>query len=185
VETRVERVVTLFGSSRPKPGEVEYGIAYDLGSSLARAGLVVCTGGFGGIMEAASRGAKEAGGTTIGVTFTALGPRRPNAWVDTLYEEETLVDRAMKLIALGDAYVVVKGGTGTLLELALVWELVNKGLMADKPILILGSFWKNVVDTLNDELTWEGLERCTRYVRLADSVEHAVSLLVQHVQRCP
>lgn len=172
-----EPVVTIFGSSRPRPGDEEYRTAYQLGAALARAGFVVCNGGYAGIMEASARGAKESGGKTLGVTFTALGPRQPNSWIDTVIEEDALIDRAMKLVTLGDAYIIVKGGTGTLLELAIVWEYINKGLMKEKPILILGRFWKGVMDTLNEELAWEGLERCTRFVQIADSVDHAVSLL--------
>lgn len=170
-------IVTVFGSSRPKQGEEEYTVAHDLGAALARAGFVVCNGGFGGSMEASARGAKEAGGTTIGVTFTALGPRQANAWVDQVVQEETLINRTMKLVQLGDAYVVLKGGTGTLLELSVVWELINKGLMQEKPIIILGSFWQGVVNTLNDELAWEGLQACTRYVQAAETAEETVRLL--------
>lgn len=172
-----QKTVTVFGSSRPKEGEEEYEVAYELGAALARAGFVVCNGGFGGSMEASARGAKEAGGKTIGVTFTALGPRRANAWIDQVIQEETLIHRTMKLVELGDAYIILKGGTGTLLELAVVWEFINKGLMHEKPIVILGSFWQGVVTTLNDELAWEGLEKCTRYVRSAPSAEEAVRLL--------
>ncbi|MGA9119447.1 MAG: LOG family protein [Bacteroidota bacterium] len=176
-------VVTIFGSSRPRPGDEEYLTAYDLGAGLARSGFIVCNGGFAGIMEASARGAKEAGGATIGVTFTALGPREHNPWIDNVIQEDTLINRAMRLVSLGDAYVVVKGGTGTLLELAIVWEYINKGLMKEKPILILGSFWKDVVSTLNDELAWEGLDRCTRYVVEAESAQHAVSILASRFQQ--
>ncbi len=171
------KVITLFGSSRPRAGDEEYQQAYDLGAALAHAGFVVCNGGYNGIMEGSARGAKEAGGTTIGVTFTALGPRSHNRWIDRVVQEDTLINRAMKLVELGDAYIVLKGGTGTLLELAVVWELVNKGLMREKPIIILGPFWNGVVDTLNDELAWEGLEGCTRYVRRAKTIGDAVRLL--------
>ena len=170
-------VVTIFGSSRPKQGESEYTLAYDLGVALAHEGITVCNGGFAGIMEASARGAREAGGATIGVTFTALGPRSQNPWIDQVVQKESLIDRAMKLMELGDAYVVLKGGTGTLLELSMAWELINKGLMKEKPIVILGPFWDGVVDTLNEELAWEGLERCTRYVKKARTVGEVVSLL--------
>ncbi len=170
-------VVTIFGSSKPKAGDGEYQQAYDLGAVLARAGHVVCNGGYNGIMEASARGAKEAGGSTIGVTFTDLGPRTHNAWIDRVVQEDTLINRAMRLVALGDAYIVLKGGTGTLLELSLVWELVNKGLMKEKPIVVLGPFWNGVVATLSDELAWEGLERCTRYVARAATINDAVRLI--------
>ncbi len=174
---RLQKVVTIFGSSRPKPGDVEYQLALDLGTALARAGYAVCNGGFAGTMEASARGAKEAGGTTIGVTFTDLGPREHNRWIDEVVQESTLIRRAMKLVELGDAYVVLKGGTGTLMELAIVWEFINKGLMTEKPIVVVGPFWEGVVDTLNEELAWEGLERCTRYVARAATPEEVIACL--------
>ena len=174
---KTNSVVTIFGSSRPKPDDEEYRRAYFLGAELARAGLVVCNGGYAGIMEASARGAKEAGGTTIGVSFTALGPKQHNPWIDRVVQEDTLIHRAMRLVELGDAFVVLKGGTGTLLEFSLVWEHVNKGLLRDKPIILLGRFWNSVVDTLNNELAWEGLEQCTRFVQQVDTPEDAIKAL--------
>ena len=170
-------VVTIFGSSRPKPDDEEYCRAYSLGAELARAGVVVCNGGYAGIMEASARGAKEAGGTTIGVSFTALGPKQHNPWIDRVVQEDTLIHRAMRLVELGDAYVILKGGTGTLLEFSLVWEYMNKGLLPEKPIILLGRFWNGVVDTLNNELAWEGLEQCTRFVQQVDTPEDAIKAL--------
>ena len=120
-------------------------------------------------MEASAKGAKEAGGVTIGVLTSSLMDRPANAWIDTVLHEQKLVDRMMKLVELGDAYVVLKGGTGTLLELAAVWEFMNKNIIGRKPILIVGDFWKGVVATLNEELAWEGLENCTRFVMGAES----------------
>jgi len=138
--TQPNKVVTVFGSSRPAPNDPEYRQAYELGAALAHAGFAVCNGGFGGTMEASARGAREAGGHTIGVITTAFGKRSANRWIEEVIEQESLLARMMKLIELGDAYVVLKGGTGTLLELSAVWELMNKGLMSEKPICILGGF---------------------------------------------
>jgi uncharacterized protein (TIGR00730 family) len=175
--------ITVFGSSRPRPSDPDYELAYALGSELARAGFTVCNGGYAGIMEASARGAKEAGGSTVGVTFTELGPRTPNRWIDRTVPETTLISRMMRLIELGDAYVVLKGGTGTLLELAAVWEHINKGLLDERPIVIVGSFWTEVVNTLSDELAWEGLEACTRYVEHVHTAEQAALLLKAKLSR--
>ncbi len=158
--------ITVFGSSRPCEGELEYRQAYEVGSMLARAGFVICNGGYGGTMEASARGAKEAGGTTIGVTVAAFR-RDANRWIDREIRTGTLVERIQRLVELGDAYVVLKGGTGTLLELAYVWEFINKGLIPEKPIVVVGDFWNGVVATLREELMWEGMEDCTRFIHLA------------------
>jgi uncharacterized protein (TIGR00725 family) len=172
-----KKVVTIFGSSRPIPGDAEYQVAYAIGRELAAAGFTVCNGGYKGTMEASARGAKEAGGSTLGIVAESFAPRTPNQWIDTAITKSSLIDRMLELIDRGDAYVVLKGGTGTLLELAAVWELMNKTLLAEKPIVIVGGFWSEVVHTLKDELAWEGLEKCTRYVLTASDPADAARIL--------
>ena len=169
-------VVTVFGSSRPAPGDAEYELARTLGTGLAKAGFAVCNGGYGGIMAAASQGAKEAGGSTIGVT-TRTFSRAANQWIDREIPLPTMVDRLLKLVELGDAYVVLKGGTGTLLELACVWEFINKGVIGEKPIVVVGDFWEAVVSTLRNELLWEGAGDCTKYIRKVGTPQECAALL--------
>jgi uncharacterized protein (TIGR00730 family) len=176
----MKKVITIFGSSRPMEGDEEYQLAYEVGKQLSLTGFTVCNGGFGGIMEASARGAKDAGGKTIGITFTIKG-REANPWIDENIHVPALIDRMMKLLELGDAYVVLKGGTGTLLELAAAWELINKGLLAEKPIVIVGDFWQNVVETLREELLWEGVGDCTKFIHSASSPEECASFLKQQL----
>jgi len=102
-------------------------------------------------MAAACRGAVEAGGTTIGVTCSAFGRGSANRWVQREIVTDDLNARLSKLVELGDAFVVLPGSTGTLLELAAVWELANKGFVADKPIVLLSGFWDPVVDVVARE----------------------------------
>ena len=176
----MNKVITVFGSSRPVNGDEEYQLAYEVGRQLSIAGFTVCNGGFGGIMEASARGAKDEGGKTIGVTFNIKG-RAANPWIDENIHVPALIDRMMKLVELGDAYVVLKGGTGTLLELAAVWEFINKGLLAEKPIVIIGGFWQNVVETLREELLWEGAGDCTKFIHCASSPVECASFLKQRL----
>ena len=172
----MKKVISVFGSSRPREGEPEYAEAQSIGRELALAGFVVCNGGYGGIMEASSRGAKEAGGETIGVTVDAFA-RTANRWVDREIRETTLVKRIETLVQTADGYVIVKGGTGTLLELAYVWEFINKKFIPEKPIIIVGDYWSKVVETLKDELLWEGLGDCTRFVQKAGTPQECAALL--------
>lgn len=177
-----QKVVTVFGSSRPKPGEPEYILAYDVGRELANAGFTVCSGGYGGIMEASSRGAKNVGGHTIGIV-TDYFSRKPNEWVDTAVTMKTMVDRMLELVNRGNAYVILKGGTGTLLELAAVWEFMNKGIIQEKPIVVVGNFWDGVVNTLKEELAWEGLADCTRFVSVARNPGECAELIRRTLER--
>jgi uncharacterized protein (TIGR00725 family) len=178
---RPEHIVTVFGSSRPREKEPEYLLAYEVGRELAKAGFVVCNGGYAGIMEATARGAKDAGGKTIGIIAEVFESKKANKWIDTTVAAKTLIDRMMELISRGDAYIVLKGGTGTLLEFAAVWEFKNKTLMSKKPIVLVGDFWAGVVDTLKEELAWEGLEQCTKYVEVVDSAADAVQMITNRL----
>jgi uncharacterized protein (TIGR00725 family) len=146
---RAEKIVTVFGSSRPMAGDAEYEEARELGKVLAQRGIVVCSGGFGGVMEGVSRGAKEAGGKTYGVTAEFF-KRKANAWVDTEVRLETWEERLFELIRLADGFAVCKGGTGTLVELAVVWEMLNKSVISGKPIAIVGDFWQPILNLVRE-----------------------------------
>jgi hypothetical protein len=144
-----EKIVTVFGSSRPEAGDQDYEEARALGNALAKRGLAVCSGGYGGTMEAASRGAKEGGGKTYGVTAEFFG-KKANTWVDVEVRKKTWDERLFSLIEMGDGFVACKGGTGTLVELAVVWEMLNKGVMAGKPMVALGEFWRPILDRVRE-----------------------------------
>jgi uncharacterized protein (TIGR00730 family) len=170
-------VISIFGSSRPAWEEAEYAVAFQIGRQLAVAGFTVCNGGYGGIMEASARGAKEAGGHTIGIITSSFARSSANRWIDEVITEKSMIDRLMKLVSVADAYVVLKGGTGTLLELAAVWELMNKDAIQKKPFVAVGDFWKVLINTLKDELAWEGLEYAARLITIADSPVECVAFL--------
>lgn len=146
---RSMQIVTVFGSSRPKPDDAQYAAARALGSALGEKGWVVCSGGYGGVMEAVSRGAKEAGGRTLAVTAQSFSSRA-NPWVDEEIRVDTWQERLFELIARGHGYVACPGGTGTLVELAVVWEMLNKGVMRKKPMIVLGQFWQPVIECVRE-----------------------------------
>ncbi|MBN1489930.1 MAG: LOG family protein [Phycisphaerae bacterium] len=148
-----QRIVAIFGSYSAKPGEPQYEQAYQIGLGLARAGFVVCNGGYGGTMLASARGAKAVGGRTIGVTcslFTdASGqPLQPNPHIDEEIAHDDLLRRIEAMMRMACGYVVLEGGTGTLAEFAIVWEFVCKGLVRRRPIVVVGEFWRPVVESI-------------------------------------
>jgi len=167
-------VITVFGSARTAPGSDAYETARRLGELLARAGFGVTTGGYGGTMEAVSRGAKEAGGKTIGVTAEVFRSAA-NAWVEEEIRVNTWQERLFKLVELGAGYVVLPGGTGTLVEMAVVWEWLNKGFLRVKPFVILGDFWLPVVNAI------PASELHSNPILRAASPDEAVSLLLQYI----
>ena len=175
-----ERIITVFGSSRPGEGDADYEEARALGKALAARGFVVCTGGYGGVMEATSRGAKDGGGKTYGVTAEFFR-RTANAWVDVEVRKKTWAERLFALIEMGDGFVVCKGGTGTLVELAVVWEMLNKAVMRDKPVVVLGSFWQPILQRVREVEQGPGArvwgEANGRLVHSAASAEEASEYL--------
>jgi uncharacterized protein (TIGR00730 family) len=178
----VPKVIAVFGSSRPGPDDRHYTQAQLLGTELAAKGLVVCSGGYGGVMEAVSRGAKQAGGRTLGVTAACFGSRA-NQWVDEEIRVNTWQDRLFELIKRGHAYVACRGGTGTLVELAVVWEMLNKRAMAPKPLVTLGDFWQPVIERVAEaeaEPSGGPREHEARLVHATTSAAEAAAYLASY-----
>ncbi len=153
-----ERIITVFGSSRYRENEPDYEESRTLGRALAETGFAVCSGGYGGVMGGISQGAKEAGGKTYGVTAECFS-RKANPWIDVEVRVATWQDRLFELIRLADGFVACKGGTGTLAELAVVWEMQNKSVTSVKPFATLGDFWLPIIERVREiELAHHG--RC-------------------------
>src|SRR5713101_10167934 len=142
------KIVSIFGGSAPKPETPPYEDARALGAALARAGWTVATGGYTGVMEAASRGACEAGGHVIGVTCSLIEEwrgLRANEWVKEEKSFATLRERLGHLVEFCDAAVALPGGIGTLSEVALCWSLLQTGEIKRKPFILLGPVWHATV----------------------------------------
>lgn len=178
----MKKIITLFGSSRPKPGTPDYRLARRVGFALACSGFTLCNGGYGGTMEASAKGAKEAGGKTIGITFAKQG-LHANRYIDRTERKTTLLGRLERLVQIADGYLVFKGGTGTLLEVALILEMTHKKFSPPKPMVFMGNFWRKTVETARLESKAGssypfasdpgGMER---YVRFVETPQEAVKL---------
>ncbi len=181
---RQAKIITVFGSSRPREGDPHYAQAQALGAALAEKGLAVCSGGYAGVMEAVSRGAKESGGRTLAVTAKFF-KSRANRWVDEEVRVKTWQDRLFELVKRGHGYVTCPGGTGTLVEFAVVWEMLNKGAMSGKPLVVLGDFWRPVIERVREvELGHSSRwgERGESLVHVATSPADAASYLAGHFE---
>jgi uncharacterized protein (TIGR00730 family) len=155
--------VTVFGGASPKPGEQPYEEARRFGFLLGKAGHVVLTGGYIGVMEAVSRGANEAGGHVIGSTCKELDNWRgikANQWVIEEWSFATLRERMYALIDKCDAAVAMPGGVGTLAEISVMWNEQIISQNSTKPIIIVGEAWHQTVNTF--------LQSLGSYVKLED-----------------
>ena len=176
--------ICVFGSSSPEAGSADYQEALELGARLARAGFAVCSGGYYGAMEAVSRGAREAGGRTIGMT-TPFYRLAPNAFLDETIEIPRWQDRLFAMVEKGDGYVLLKGGTGTLLELSAVWECLNKRALDGRPCVAM-HFWKPVLETVRAVERQRAGRRWEEFgeglIRLAATPEEAVEYLRYNIR---
>jgi len=172
-----DRTVAVFGSSEPLPGSTPYELARALGGELARAGFVLLTGGYGGVMEAASLGAREAGGRTVGVTCASFGPRVPNRHLDERRDSADLFDRLRELIAGAAGFVVLPGKSGTLSELTTLWALHRAGCLDRRPVVLLGDGWGRLLEVLGETGMLDAAQR--DLTRLAATPREATRLLQQ------
>jgi len=144
-------VVSVYGSAGVSPDHPTYREAEQLGRLLAGAGYAVQTGGYAGVMEAASKGAHLAGGHVIGVTvglFERSGHRSgPNPYIDELVRYDLLSERLLHVVKHCDAAVACGGGIGTLSEIMLLWSLVQTGEKPRVPIVLLGERWRQTIET--------------------------------------
>jgi uncharacterized protein (TIGR00730 family) len=170
-------IVTVFGASKPMPGEITYEDARRLGESLARAGHSVMTGGYIGTMEAVSRGAAECGGHVIGATCEQIEAWRtvvPNKWIVEERRFATLSERLSALIEGADALIALPGGIGTLAEIAMLWNQLVIQATSPRPLVLLGSGWEQVINTLYLEMGDFIPENDRRWLSFASSIDDAV-----------
>lgn len=141
--------VTVFGSARFNEHHRYYGMARAVGNLLAKSGFTTMTGGGPGIMEAANRGAKEAGGRSIGCNIILPHEQKPNPHVDSWIDFEYFFVRKLMLVKYSYAFVVCPGGFGTLDELFEVATLIQTGKVQNFPVALMGTdYWRPLVDQL-------------------------------------
>ena len=174
--------VTVFGSARFPDGHPHYQLARDLGGALARAGYVVMTGGGPGIMEAVNRGAREAGGLSLGCNIRLPREQEPNPYLDHFIEFEHFFVRKVMLVKYSSAFVVMPGGFGTLDEAFEVITLVQTGKLERFPIISMGGeFWSHLYTFARDTMLKEGtISRSeVEFIHDVRTVEDAVRIIGQ------
>lgn len=145
IENTEERIVTIFGGSRCGPESQEYKDAEKIGFLLASAGFTICTGGYLGVMEAASRGARAAGGRVFGIVMNQF-KSEPNRYLTDKVATNHFYERLQNLITRSVAFVALRGGMGTVTEISLVWNKLQTGVLERRPLVLVGDCWKEVVD---------------------------------------
>ena len=165
-------VVSIFGSSATQPDTAEYENARRLAQLLAQAGTDIACGGYGGIMEAVSRGATEGGGGALGYTLPPMSGRKPNAFLSEDRPQATLYDRLHHLIHSSQALIAVNGGIGTVVEVFLAWNELYLNLLQPRPLVLVGASWRQAIDGLSALL--EITDAHMEHITFADDIDHAV-----------
>jgi uncharacterized protein (TIGR00730 family) len=170
-----KKIIAVFGSSAVEEQNEVYQHALKCGQLLAEHGYNVITGGYTGVMEAASRGAKEAHGYVIGVPTKAFKRDHTNPYIDEVIWAENYHERIQTLINTADAYLLFKGGIGTLSELFYSWCMAQIKNPHNKPIILVGKEWKEDIKFLTKHFIIP--ERDLVLLQYAHSAEDAITLL--------
>lgn len=179
---RIGKAVTVFGSARPGQDDPRYTAAQALGSRLAAAGFTVITGGGPGLMEAANRGAQDAGGTSVGLGIELPREQSLNPYLDVSMSFRYFFARKLMFIRYASAFVVLPGGFGTLDELFEALTLVQTGKIHEFPVVLIGTaHWSGLLHWIRDHLRDQAFVATDdiRLLRVTDDIDEATEL-IQH-----
>ncbi len=172
-------LVTIFGSARILPGTDDYERIKKLAFQLTGMGCGIITGGGPGLMQAANEGASMTGldavQRSIGIRIDLPFETDANPFVGKAYEHKTFFSRLHHFIIMSDAFIVVPGGIGTMLELSMVWQLLQVRKLYDTPLILVGDMWSELVD-------WARKHMYKEDIHLASSVDLEIPICVKHSQ---
>lgn len=180
MKSEKEKGIAVFGASEPGEGEPDYRRAVEVGRQLALRGATVISGGYGGVMEAVSRGATEHGGRAIGVTCRIFRGRRPNPYLDLEIPEPDLLSRTQRMIWLARGFIILPGAAGTLAELSVLWALARAGELR-RPVVLFDELWREFYGRLSALGRLD--ERCRAVTRVAEDPGQAAELALTEIRQ--
>ena len=183
--------VTIFGSARVKPGTWVYEEVTRLAAELAGMGCDIVTGGGPGLMQAANEGARACGAPeraqSVGIRVDLPFEQEVNPFVQEAFEHQTFFSRLHHFVLLSDAYVVVPGGIGTVLESTLVWQLLQVRHLHDTPLLFVGDMWGELVAWAERYMLRPGFELANpedmAIPRCVQTADEAIAVIREHHAR--
>ena len=182
----VTRAVTIFGSARTRPDDEYYKAAEQTARLLAQVGYAVITGGGPGAMEAANRGASEAGGLSVGLGIELPFEQDLNEWVDVGIAFRYFFVRKTMFVKYAQAFVILPGGFGTLDELFEALTLVQTRKVTRFPVILFGTeYWGGLVQWIRSTLAAAGTinEADLELLTVTDDIQHAADIVQQYYQR--
>lgn len=176
----IGRAVSIFGSARTQPGSPYYAMASDIASLMVKKDFAVITGGGGGIMEAANKGAREAGGTSVGLNITLPFEQEPNPFSNVKLQFNYFFIRKVMFVKYAMAYIIMPGGFGTLDELFESVTLIQTQRIKPLPVVLVGtSFWGGLVEWIKDTMLKEKniSPKDMDIFKMTDDPEEVVSII--------
>ena len=174
--------ISVFGSARSRPGDVDYELGIALGRALAGAGFAVITGGGPGAMEAANRGASEADGTSVGLGIELPFESGLNQWVDIGVNFRYFFARKTMFVKYAQGFISLPGGFGTFDEIFEAVTLVQTQKVTSFPIVLMGTdYWSGLVDWIRSVVMGQGKvnEKDLSLLQVTDDVDEAVEIMVR------
>lgn len=174
--------ITVFGSARFKESHPMYQVGVTVGRRLAEEGFCVITGGGPGVMEAANRGAREAGGRSIGLNIILPHEQSANRFCDTVVTFYYFFVRKVMLVKYSYAYIILPGGFGTLDEASEALTLIQTGKLYDFPVVLVGrDYWKGLLDWIRFTMLKEGTVNPSdlNYLKIVDTAEEAIQIVTE------
>jgi uncharacterized protein (TIGR00730 family) len=179
MSTEGDRIVTIFGGAKCCEPDPEYAQARRVGGLLADAGYTICTGGYLGVMEGASRGAHERGGRVLGITMNQF-KAEPNRFLTDKVARPHFYERLQRLITRSVGFIAIRGGMGTVTELSLVWNKIQTGVIGPRPVVLLGDCWPPIVSAWQKYLAVSDTDVAA--LDFAGTPEEAVAIINQKSQ---
>ena len=171
-----ELMVTIFGGSRCGEETAEYAQARRAGQLLAEAGYTICTGGYLGVMEAASRGAHERGGRVLGIVMNQF-KAEPNRFLTDKVASSHFYERLQHLITRSVGFIALRGGMGTVTEISLVWNKMQTRVLEPRPLVLVGECWQPVVEAWRKHLVVSDTD--VALLDFAETAEQAVEIILE------
>ncbi len=157
VLSKIDKAVSIFGSARTKPGSLHYKLGEEVAYYVAKAGYAVITGSGSGLMEAANKGARRAGGHSIGLNIHIPSEQKPNKYVDTLLDFRYFFVRKVMFVKYAKAFIILPGGYGTLDEFFEAITLIQTQRIPKFPVVLFNSkYWQGLLGWLKKVLLKHG-----------------------------
>ena len=180
----VNNAVTIFGSARVKPDDIYYQKTENLTRLLVQNGFSIITGGGGGIMEAANKGASEAGGKSVGMNIQLPFEQKPNPYANINIHYKYFFIRKVMFVKYAVAYVILPGGFGTMDEFFEALTLIQTKKIKSFPLILMGSeYWRGLLDWLKKNMLLEGKISPVDLdlIQVVDEPEEVVKLIKKYV----